>query len=390
MKILVICQYYKPEPFRVSEICEALVQRGHDVTVVAGIPNYPMGEVYSEYRHGRRRDEVINGVKIHRCFTFGRKHGFLHRFLNYYSFVLSSTGYVRKTNEEFDVVFVNQLSPVMMANAGIKYSKKHGVPLVLYCLDLWPESLVAGGIKKGGVIYRCFHKISKAIYSKTDKLLITSQLFAEYFSKEFDITDTEYLPQFAETIFTSEMCRKDPDENFDLMFAGNIGSAQSLETIVKAAVLTADIPGIRWHIVGEGSDYERIKTMAKDIENIFFYGRKSIEEMPKYYAMADAMIVTLQKNSMLSMTMPGKVQTYMAAGKPIVGAIDGETAYVIADADCGICTEAENAEALADSVRKMVCMDIGLMGNNARKYYESHFEKTSFLDKLEMALASNS
>lgn len=388
MKILVVCQYYKPEPFRISDICEELIQRGHEVHVVTGIPNYPMGEIYEEYRSGEKRDEILNGVKVHRCFTIGRKHGAIYRFLNYYSYMFSSTRYVKKLSEDYDVVFVNQLSPVMMANAGIKYKKKHGTPVVLYCLDLWPESLVVGGISRDSAIYKFFHRTSKKLYKQADKILITSRSFSDYFNKEFGITDTEYLPQYAEAIFTPEQCQKAENGYIDLMFAGNIGAAQSVDTIIKAAKLISDIPNLRWHIVGDGSELENLRAMTKTMENVIFHGRKALEEMPKYYAMADAMLVTMQKDSVLSLTLPGKVQTYMAAGKAIIGAIDGETALVIKDAQCGLCSEAEDAQTLAENVRKFIGMYKENLGRNARNYYDEHFDKKNFVDRLEQTFVS--
>lgn len=388
MRILVICQYYYPEPFRHPDICEELVKRGHDVTVVTGLPNYPMGDIYEGYRKGEKRDEVLNGVKVHRCFTIGRKQGALYRFLNYYSYAFSSVKYVKRIKEEYDVVFVNQLSPVMMANAAICYKKKYNVPVILYCLDLWPESLVAGGIKRGSIIYKFFHRTSGKIYKQIDKILITSRSFADYFEDEFGIRDTEYLPQYAEAIFTPEQCEKTADEYIDLMFAGNVGVAQSVDTVIDAARLTSDIANLRWHIVGDGSEIERLKESAKGLEQIIFHGRKPLEEMPKYYAMADAMLVTMQKDPVLSLTLPGKVQTYMAAGKPIIGAIDGETPIVIEEAHCGICGVAEDVEELAKNVRKYIKSDRKSMGRNARKYYDSHFSKELFIDKLEQKLMS--
>ena len=389
MKILVICQYYAPEPFRITDICEELVKRGHEVTVVTGVPNYPMGRIYDGYRHGEKRDEVINGVKVHRCFTIGRRTGTVWRFLNYYSYMFSSTHYVSKLKDDFDAVFVNQLSPVMMANAGIKYKKKHHTKVVLYCLDLWPESLVAGGVKRGSAIYKFFHRVSEKIYKSADSILITSKSFAEYFEKEFGITDTQYLPQYAEALFTPEMCKKEPNDTIDLMFAGNVGAAQSVDTIIKAAALTQDIPNLRWHIVGDGSELENCKKQANDlhVQSVIFHGRKPVEEMPEYYAMADAMLVTMQKNPVLSMTLPGKVQTYMAAGKPIIGAIDGETKSIIEEAECGFCGEAENAVALANNIQKFVaCKDRIKYWQNARKCYEENFNVKLFLNKLESSL----
>lgn len=386
MKILVVCQYYYPEPFRHPDICEELVKRGHDVTVVTGLPNYPMGEIYEGYKKGEKRDEVLNGVKVHRCYTIGRKHGAIYRFLNYYSYSISSTRYIKKMKEKYDVVFVNQLSPVMMAKAAIAYKKKHKTPVVLYCLDLWPESLVAGGIGRNSVIYKFFHRTSEKFYKQVDKILITSRSFADYFEKEFGIIDTEHLPQYAEAIFTPEQCKKEQDEYVDLMIAGNIGVAQSVDTIIKAAQLTKDIFNLRWHIVGDGSELDKLQTMARGMNQVIFHGRKPLEEMPKYYSMADAMLVTMQKDPVLSLTLPGKVQTYMAAGKPIIGAIDGETRLVVAEAGCGICSEAEDAEALAESVRKFVKMDREQLGKNARTYYDEHFEKQMFIDRLQVCL----
>lgn len=382
MKILVVCQYYYPEPFRITDICEELVRQGNDVTVVTGLPNYPMGKIYDGYRKGKKRNEVLNGVNIHRCFTIGRRHGIIYRFLNYYSYAISSARYVKKLRDDYDVVFVNQLSPVMMTAAGIKYKKIYKKRLIMYCLDLWPESLASGGIKRGGLIYGLFHKISEKIYKQADKILVTSKSFAGYFDKEFGIKNTCYLPQYAEAIFTLQQCAKEPDEYIDLMFAGNIGAAQSIDTIICAADLTRDIKNLRWHIVGDGSEYDNLKEQASSLSNVFFYGRKPIEEMPRYYRMADAMLVTMQKDPFISLTLPGKVQTYLAAGKPIIGAIDGETKRIIDEADCGICGDAEDAAMLAENVRKFVNMDKKVFGENACLYYRQNFLKEKFIRNL--------
>lgn len=391
MKILVICQHYYPEPFRINDICEELARRGHDVTVVTGFPNYPMGRIYDGYRHGQKRNEILNGVRIHRCFTVGRRSGAVWRFFNYYSYMFSSAFYTSRIKKDFDAVLVYQLSPVMMAKAGIRYAKKHHKKLVLYCLDLWPESLTVGGVKRGSGIYRYYRRVSEKIYRSADKLLVTSKSFSDYFEKEFGILNTEYLPQYAEGIFTPEQCRKEPDGYIDLMFAGNVGSAQSVDTVIRAAALTKDVPNLRWHIVGDGSELENCKKLAKElgVTSVVFHGRKPVEEMPKYYAMADAMLVTMEKDPIISMTLPGKVQSYMAAGKAIVGCIDGEAAAVIADAKCGVCVPAKDAGALAAVVKKIRSGgDFSRPGRNARAYYDAHFDKSVCMDRLESKFMS--
>lgn len=391
MKILVICQYYYPEPFRVTDICEELQKRGHEVTVVTGVPNYPEGIIYKGYESGKHRDEVINGVQVYRCNTIPRKTGAIHRFLNYYSYANSSARFIKKLSGDFDVVFINQLSPVIMANVGIKYAKLHKKPCVLYCLDLWPESLVAGGISKGSKIYNHYHRVSKKIYNAVDRILITSQSFSEYFDREFGIDKMKisYLPQYAEDIF-SDIPRKQPSDTCDLVFAGNIGTAQSVITIVKAAEILKNEP-VRFHIVGSGIELENLQKYADEheIKNIIFYGRKPLEEMPKFYAMADAMLLTLEADPILSMTLPGKLQSYMAAGKPVIGAIDGEAKLVIEESGCGFCGKAEDEKALAGNILRFVnCEDKQELSYNARAYYEKHFDKAKFIEDLEHQLTS--
>ncbi len=383
MKILVICQHYFPEPFRITDICEELVKIGHQVTVVTGTPNYPMGEIYDGYEKGERADEIINGVNVHRCKTAPRKTGVFNRVKNYFSYALASKKYVKTLKDDFDVVFVNQLSPVMMAEAGIAYKKKHNKKLVLYCLDLWPDSLCVGGIKRDSLIYKIFNAISKRIYKKADKILITSQTFKENFIKNFAIDEEKisYLPQYAEAQFLN-LKEKEKTEKFNLLFAGNIGSAQSVDTIIDAAKILQD-EKVVFHIVGDGIELDNLKLQASGINNVIFYGRKPLEEMPKYYEMADAMLVTLIKGEIISKTLPGKVQSYMAAGKVIVGAINGETRAVLDESQGGYCGEAENFKLLAENIKKLIKLEnINELGRKNREYYIQNFSKEKFMKDL--------
>lgn len=389
-KILVICQYYKPEPFRISDICEEMVRRGHEVHVVTGYPNYPEGVLYDGYGNGKHIDEVINGVKVHRCFTVPREKGNVKRLLNYYSYALSSTAYVTSKDcvaydgKPFDVVFCNQLSPVMMADAAIAYKKKHKVPIVMYCLDLWPESLIAGGIKRDSYIYKVFHLISRRIYRQMDKIFITSRMFSNYLNSEFDIdlNKMEYLPQYAEGLFEKIPAREE-DGVFNFMFAGNIGSIQSVDTIIKAAEKLKDEP-VKFHIVGSGIELQRIQEMSKDLNNVIFYGRRPVEDMPTLYAKADAMLVTLASDPVLSLTLPGKVQSYMAVGKPIIGAIDGETMAIIKEAKCGFCGEAADVKKLVENIKMFISNETDRveMANNSFDYYKENFDRNKFMNAI--------
>lgn len=189
--------------------------------------------------------------------------------------------------------------------------------------------------------------------------------------------------QYAEDIF-EEMPIKEENGIFDFMFAGNIGTIQSVETILEAANLLKDEP-VRFHIIGGGTDLERLQKIGKNLENVEFYGRKPLEEMPDFYKKADAMLVTLAADPVLSLTLPGKVQSYMAVGKPLIGAIDGETEIVINEAQCGFCGKAGDAIELTENIRKFIARDTDrkLMGKNARKFYEKNFKESMYMDKLE-------
>lgn len=387
MKILVICQYYYPEPVRISDICEELVKRGHDVTVLTDIPNYPMGDIYPGYHKNNKRIENINGVKVHRCITIPRKKNVFMRLLNYHSFSFFSKLYINKLDDDFDVILVNQLSPVMMANAAIKYKKRYHKKAIMYCLDIWPESLCAGGIKNGSFIYKLYFNISKKIYCQMDKILVTSKSFTDYLKTSFDIDEKkfDYLPQYAESIFDKKSCEKEENDNIDLLFAGNIGKAQSLNTIIDAANILKNNKKLFFHIVGDGQELENIKTKVKDLKlnNVKFYGRKPITEMPKYYKKADAMLVTLCGDSLISKTLPGKVQTYMAAGKPIIAAANGETEEVINSSKCGFCSKADDPIEFATIINKFInYKNKRELCNNSYNYYKTNFDKEIFMKKM--------
>lgn len=386
MKILVVCQYYYPEPFRINDICEELVKKGHYIQVITSVPNYPMGNIYSEYKN-IDNDEVINGVKIHRCKTHPRKKGKINRFRNYYSFVKKSSKFVKQIDKDFfDVVFIYQLSPVMMGKAGILFSKKCKKKNLLYCLDLWPESLTAGGVRRNSLLYKLFFYESKKIYNNVDKLVVSSKSFDQYFKMQFNISKLEYLPQYAEEIFTEEECKKKPDNFIDLMFAGNIGSYQNIMIIPKVARKCLDIKNLRWHIVGDGVELNNLKKECINLP-VYFYGRQPLDQMPKYYSKADAMIVTMKKNDILSLTLPGKIQSYMASAKPIIGSIDGEANRIINESNCGLVSNAEDVDAFERIIREFIILDNKeVLGINGKKFYELNFAKSMFIDKLEKFL----
>ncbi len=385
MKILVISQHYYPENFRITDICEELVKRDFQVDVICGLPNYPEGIVLEEYKKKINREQKINGVNIHRCYEIGRGNSKLKLFLNYYSVCLSMKRKAKRLKEKYDLVFINQLSPVMVSWAGLTYAKKNNVPCIMYCYDLWPDSLAAGGINKKSLIYKYFFKISNKCYHSVDKIFVTSKMFINYFKTIHNIFDDkiEYLPQYCEDIFANIKFEESNNHYVNYVFAGNVGKMQSVETIIKAAKFVKK-ENIKIHIIGDGSNLEMCKRLCEnyELDNVYFYGKRPLEEMPKFYSFADAMIVSLVKNDIISKTLPGKIQSYMSAGKPIIGCIDGETQEIIKEANCGLCCEAEDSEKLAELFIQMAKLDRKQLGYNAKNYYIQNFTKELFYKKL--------
>ncbi|MCR5591886.1 MAG: glycosyltransferase family 4 protein [Lachnospiraceae bacterium] len=391
MKILTVCQYYHPEPFRIHEVCEELAARGHEVTVLTGLPNYPMGVIPEEYRGRKHRRETVNKVKVIRVKERPRKPGKAGLAMNYVSFVWHAGFTAFTMKKDFDVIFVYQLSPVLMAIPAYVakwFSKTKKI--MIYCLDLWPESLTSLGISRESLFFRFMRSVSIRIYKGAAAIGYTSRKFGDYFSGQLGLKDKKYMhiPQFADELFSDIEAETGDKETIDYVFAGNIGMMQSVETIVKAAALASD-ERIRWHIVGDGFALEACKKLAEDMktDKVIFYGRLPVEEMPKFYSMADAMIVTLA-GGMISYTLPGKIQSYMAAGKAVIAAADGETKTVIEESGCGLCAPAGDEKALAELADKMAAQnDFARMGENSRKYYNLHFTKKNHVDLIEKLLS---
>lgn len=393
MRVLVVCQYYHPEPFAVTDFCEELARRGHEVTVLTGLPNYPEGVVPDEYRGGRSRREERNGVSIIRSFEVGRGRGALRRAANYLSFCLSASLEAWRVAPGFELVVVYQLSPVTMVLPAVVYRWRRRVPVLLYCLDLWPASLIAGGVSERSMVFRAFTHVSRYLYGKADRIAVTSESFRDYLSDYLDLDPQviSHLPQYADdapsTVSSTQAAfgGKTSVRDVNLVFTGNVGRLQSLDTIIRAADLLKGDPRFKFHVVGDGSDLPECKMLAENLglQSVTFHGRRPRGEMAAFYAGADALLLTMRDEPALAYTLPRKVQSYMAAGRPIIAAIGGEARRVIEDADCGLCGPPEDHARLAESCRQFAdLVDHERMSRNALEYYHSHYDKQIFFDTL--------
>lgn len=394
MRILATCQYGWPEPYPSLYPMEEMAKRGHYVHAITGVPNYPMGEIFEGYKN-KKTEEEHEGVYITHVPVIPRKHNPITRFLNYHSYPKSAKKELENIGGDYDVVFANQSSPVMMVQPAIKYAKKWNKKVVMYCMDLWPASLAVGGVSKDSMLYKFYYNISKNIYTNVDKILVTSRMFKDYFVEEFKISEDriDYLPQYAIAEFDSipEQPKKDTT---DFMFAGNVGSAQNLYVVLRAAKITQDSniddhgKKIQFHIIGNGQELDKLKDYAKEngISNVIFHGRKPSKDMPKFYSLADAMMVTLTADPFITLTLPAKVQSYMAAGKPILASANGEIANVISESESGFCAKADDEKGFVECIKKFINSNREVLGRNAKDYYESNFSREIVMDKLERIL----
>lgn len=398
-KILYICQYFYPETFRGNDIAFHLASKGHEVHVVTGIPNYPKGKFFDGYGLFRKRTEVINGVNVTRLPIIPRGKSKLTLMLNYFSYFIVSWIYIlfHAIFNRYDLVFCQQLSPIMMSSAAILYKKLRKVPLYTWVLDLWPESLTAAGGINNRHILSFFDSFVKSEYKWSDKILTSSKSFEASILKYGDYADKIlYYPQWgdAETKDDSFVLPAIPS-GFIVMFAGAVGEAHGFECNLNAALLTKEYPNIKWVIVGDGRKLEWVRQFVKDHDlnnTVITLGRYPSQTMPMFFEKADVMLVSLTDSPLFNLYAPAKISSYMAAAKPIVTCLNGEGKEVITDADCGWSVSANDSQGLANLIIKLSQTESSILlskGINGRKYYDNHFEKNKCLERLEKILGLN-
>jgi colanic acid biosynthesis glycosyl transferase WcaI len=401
MKILVVTQYFWPEQFKIIDLCHELVARGHEITVYTGLPNYPEGEFLDGYSYLGPYKEKLDKIKVIRAPLIPRgKNKSFQLALNFISFCISASLLAPfLVRGKFDKIFVYEPSPITVAIPAIVLKFFKRTPIILWVLDLWPESLEATGVVKNKVALSLVRILVKWIYRNCDKIFITSKGFApKILSMGIPQEKIMYWPQWAEAFF-SNLENDDhyhdeniPVEGFKIMFAGNIGSSQDFETIVEAASILKDKKNIKFLILGDGimkKWAEEEVAKRKLGETFFFLGKKPVEMMPYYFSKADVMMVSLTNTELFSITVPAKVQAYLASGKPILGSLNGEGAAIIDQWKAGLTCNATNPEMLAKKIVEMSALskdELKVMGENARKCYLSEFEREKLISILEEEL----
>ena len=398
MNVLIVSQYFWPESFRINDFALGLTDRGHKITVLTGKPNYPDGSFFPGYGFMRPMREDYKGVRVLRVPLIPRGTGrALSLVLNYLSYVVFA-GLLGPLlcRGRFDLIFVFEPSPVTVGLPAMVMKKTKKAPLMLWVQDLWPESLSATGAVSSKRVLKAVDHVVRFIYRRCDRVLVQSRSFAARVEAQgVRPADIVYFPNWAEALYRPVELEADAPERrempqgFCTMFAGNIGVTQSFETILGAAERLKKHREIHWVILGDGRRRDWVQARVRELgleKQVHLLGRRPLESMPRYFSLADALLVSLRREFLFSLTIPGKVQPYLACGRPVIGALDGEGARIIEESGAGLTVPAEDPDALAQAVLtlyKTPKQKREEMGRRGRTYFEERFEREKLLNRLE-------
>ena len=390
MKILIVSQYFYPENFRVNTLARELAERGHEVSVMTAYPQYPGGVIYAGYGFDIPYERQWHGVNIHRVKTYPRGKTPLGLLRNCVSYVISGNRWVRRCEEKFDAVYVFEVSPVTVGLPAVRYGKKFGTPVYFNLQDLWPENVhEVLGIRFPPLTW-AINRVVDTIYAGSHKILCASRGFVENLKRR-GVPEEKlvFWPQFClrpdlEGLEKPEIYSGD---TFNVVFAGNLGDAQGLDLMLEAARALKD-SNIRWYLVGDGRARERLQNLAREYgleRNVVFVGQVSESEANRYVAFADCAYLSFRNNPLFNMTIPAKLQTYMACGAPVLAAAGGESAGIINGSGCGIAVE-PTLDRLVEAAKEMAAktpQELQCMSDAAKAYFEENFTMDTLVSRLE-------
>lgn len=393
MRVLVLSQYFWPEGFRINELALALHAKGIEVEVLTGKPNYPAGDVFDGYRAWGCTQEQLEGLQVHRVPLIPRGKGGIRLAVNYLSFIASAFvfGPWLLRNRRFDAIFVFAPSPIFQAIPAIWIGWIKRCPVLLWVQDLWPESLSATGHINRPWVLKAVEHVVRMIYQKVDLLLVQSRAFIPRVRALAGDTPIVYYPNsfMADAPSPARPAVDCPgfDCAFPVLFAGNLGTAQAVQVVLEAATQLGGVEGIRFVMVGDGSrrDWMMQQATERGLTNMVFPGSFPVEAMPALMDRAAALLVTLADTEIFRLTIPSKVQAYMAAGRPIIACLTGAGADIVREAGAGLTVPAEDAAALARAVLALSGLpahERSAMGARGRRYYEEHFSHNKLVDEL--------
>lgn len=398
MNLLVVTQYFAPESFRINDLVSGLITRGHSVTVLTGQPNYPSGNFIQGYGWRGPRREFLLGAEVVRVPLVARRGGGALRLLaNYLSFAFFASLAARfRVRGSFDAVLVFGVSPITVGIPAAIAARRLRAPMLFWVLDLWPDSLRAAGAVRSPSILAVVGHFAKWIYSRCALVLVQSRGFEpKIIAQGVSRNRLRYFPnwiekeyEFRETLYDSSGA--DLPAGFRIVYAGNIGVAQGFPEIIDAAARLAQLqPEVRWIIAGDGrmAKWVREEVSRRGLNDVMtFLGQQPPEKMPALFESADALLVSLKADPVFALTVPGKVQSYLSAGKPVLAMLDGEGARIVNEAGAGSTCGAGDVDGLVELVRTLVTMTPEkrrTMGTRGQAYAMAEFGRDTLFDRLE-------
>lgn len=401
MKLLILSQYFWPENFRINDVVDGLAERGHAVTVYTGIPNYPGGRYFTGYgffgplRERYKTAEVLRAPLIARGGAGG-----LRLALNFLSHAFFATLLAPwLARGRFDAILVYEPSPMTIGIPARALRALKRVPLLFWVQDLWPESLSATGAVKNRTALAVVDRLIKWIYRGCDRVLVQSEAFIPSVEAHgVPRSRIRYLPNSAENFYRrvvpspADVEGGELPPGFRVMYAGNIGAAQDFPTILAAAELLKQESAIQWVILGEGRMRSWVEEEVRRRglqKSVHLLGQREPERMPRYFAHADVLLATLRREPIFAYTIPSKIQAYLACGKPVIAALEGEGGRNIREASAGWVVPPEDPAALADAViaaSRLEKSELSAMGQRGEAWFREHFERDKLLSRLEAEL----
>ncbi|MBM3909614.1 MAG: glycosyltransferase family 4 protein [Firmicutes bacterium] len=385
MRILVVSQYYYPESFAITNICEGLVRLGHRVQVLTSKPQYGFGQVPKDYQ--KITDEIVSGVNIHRVRTFARKRSILSILLNYFTFYRAAMHDIDQLPGKYDVVMSVSLSPLMSIAPAIRYAKKHHIPHLLYAVDVWPESLLVNPkIKPNRFIYQMLKRWSLALYRQVSQIVVGSPSYVPHFKQLVDedrvLPKALVQPAMIETFGNEKI---DYGDGFHLVYAGNVGTIQHLDLLIHAWKRTG--PQDHFHIIGDGSQLSALMDIVKLSpfqHRIHFYAHQTPENLGKFLMDADAFYVGLHTPGIVGKTIPHKLIQYLPFGHPILGYIQGDGLAILKALKPSFILQAKFAN-LPQLIKKIKSLDAdkkAWIRSQHQQYYLEHYAVDKACERL--------
>ncbi len=396
-RILIVGQHFYPENFRINDIATGFIEKGYKVDVLCGIPNYPSGSFYKGYGYFKKRKESYNGADVYRCGEIPRgNNSSLRIFLNYIWYPLTSMLNIpRVLFKKYHKIFIYQTSPVMMGWAGLFLGRVKRVERTVYVLDIWPENLFTVLDVQNKFLRKIAFAYSRYLYRKPEKLIVLSEQCKDYMKSYLkESQQVEVIHQYCEDFYTEKKSDEQLvlryKDSFNIVFTGNLSPAQSLPTAISAVEILKNegIENFKLIVVGDGMSRGELEAEVESrglCEFIDFVGSFDALDMPKFFDIADTMIATMADIDNFDLTIPAKISSYIAAGKPLCVAMNGAAADLIHEIGCGVCSPSGDEKALADNLKYLINLDkeqILEMGEKASDYHKKVGCREKVLDKI--------